>query len=113
MQQALGFLLFGGDEHLKRKVPSGNNRSWFPGTFLMGFLAKNPKVEIVALCDIYKPSIESALELVPNAKVYGDYREVLEDKSIDAILVATPLSSHCKIVLDAFDAGKHVFVRSR
>ena len=56
-------LLFGGDEHLKRKVPSGNNRSWFQGTFLMGFLAKNPKVEIVALCDIYKPSIESALEL--------------------------------------------------
>ena len=79
------------------------------GRFLMGFLAKNPKVEIVALCDIYKPSIESALELVPNAKVYGDYREVLEDKSIDAILVATPISSHCKIVLDAFDAGKHVF----
>ena len=79
------------------------------GRFLMGFLAKNPKVDIVALCDIYKPSIESALELVPNAKVYGDYREVLEDKSIDAILVATPLSSHCKIVLDAFDAGKHVF----
>ena len=37
------------------------------GRFLMGFLAKNPKVEIVALCDIYKPSIESALELVPNA----------------------------------------------
>ena len=28
------------------------------GRFLMGFLAKNPKVEIVALCDIYKPSID-------------------------------------------------------
>ena len=27
---------FGGDEHLKRKVPSGNNRSWFPGTFFNG-----------------------------------------------------------------------------
>ena len=79
------------------------------GRFLLGFLAKNPKVDIVALCDIYKPSIENALKLAPNAKVYGDYREVLEDKSIDAILVATPLSSHCKIVLDAFDAGKHVF----
>ena len=79
------------------------------GRVLMGFLAKNPKVDIVALCDIYKPSIENALKLAPNAKVYGDYREVLEDKSIDAILVATPLSSHCKIVLDAFDAGKHVF----
>ena len=47
------------------------------GRFLMGFLAKNPKVDIVALCDIYKPSIENALKLAPNAKVYGDYREVL------------------------------------
>ena len=39
------------------------------GRFLMGFLAKNPKVDIVALCDIYKPSIENALKLAPNAKV--------------------------------------------
>ncbi len=46
----------------------------------MGFLVKNPKVDIVALCDIYKPSIEKAQELVPNAKVYGDYREVLDCK---------------------------------
>lgn len=55
-------------------------------------------VNIVALCDIYKPSIEKALALAPNVKVYGDYREVLEDKSIDAVLVAAPLSLHCKIV---------------
>ena len=51
----------------------------------MGFLTQNPKVEIVALCDIYKPSVEEALKLVPNAKVYSDYREVLEDKTIDAV----------------------------
>ena len=79
------------------------------GRFLMSFLVQNPKVEIVALCDIYKPSIEKALELAPKAKVYDDYREILEDKTVDAVLVATPLNSHCQIVLDAFDAGKHVF----
>ena len=79
------------------------------GRFLMSFLVKNPKVEIVALCDIYKPSVDEALKMVPNAKVYGDYRELLEDKAIDAIIIATPLSSHCQIALDAFDAGKHVF----
>lgn len=79
------------------------------GRFLMNFLVQNPKVKIVALCDIYRASIEAALKLAPNAKVYGDYHEVLEDRDVDAILVATPLSSHCQIVIDAFDAGKHVF----
>ena len=79
------------------------------GRFLMSFLVKNPKVDIVALCDIYQPSIDEALKLAPKAKVYGNYKEVLEDKNIDAVLVATPLSAHYKIVMDAFDAGKHVF----
>lgn len=79
------------------------------GRFLLSFLVKNPKVDIVALCDIYQPSIDKALKLVPSAKVYKDYRKLLEDKSIDAVVVATPLNTHCQIVLDAFDAGKHVF----
>ena len=57
----------------------------------------------------FTPLIEKALELAPKAKVYDDYREILEDKTVDAVLVATPLNSHCQIVLDAFDAGKHVF----
>ncbi len=47
--------------------------------------------------------------LISRAKVYTDYRKVLENKTVDAVLVATPLNSHCRIVLDAFDAGKHVF----
>jgi len=79
------------------------------GTFLMGFLVKNPKAEIVAVCDIYQPSIDEALKIAPKAKVYRDYRELLADKSIDAVVIATPLDEHCHMVLDAFDAGKHVF----
>ena len=52
---------------------------------------------------------KKALNLVREAKVYTDYRKVLENKTVDAVLVATPLNLHCQIVLDAFDAGKHVF----
>lgn len=78
------------------------------GRFHMSFLTQNPKVDIVALCDIYQPSIDEALKLAPKAKVYKDYRKLLEDKNVDAILVATPLNSHFEIVMDAFDAGKHV-----
>lgn len=78
------------------------------GQFHLGFLSKNPKVEVVALCDIYPPSIEEAHKIVPTAKLYGDYRKLLDNKDIDAVLVATPLNTHYKIVMDAFDAGKHV-----
>jgi predicted dehydrogenase len=79
------------------------------GQHLMGFLAKNPKVEIVALADVYQPSIDAALKLAPNAKVYNDYRRLLEDKSVDAVVIATPLDRHYAMAIDAFDAGKHVF----
>ncbi len=79
------------------------------GRFLMSFLSENPKVEIVALADPYQPSIDEALKMVPKAKVYHDYRQLLDDRQVDAVLVATPLNTHCQIVLDAFDAGKHVY----
>lgn len=79
------------------------------GRFLMGFLLQNPKVRIVALHDIYQPSIDEALKMVPEAKVYADYRMLLEDRTIDAVLIATPLNTHYRIAMDAFDAGKHVF----
>ena len=79
------------------------------GQFLMEFVAKNPKAEITAICDIYQPSIDGALKIAPKAKVYSDYRKLLEDKNLDAVLIATPLNTHCQIALDAFDAGKHVF----
>ena len=79
------------------------------GRFLMSFLLQNPKADIVAIHDIYNPSIEEALKMVPKAKVYSDYRKLLEDKTIDAVVVATPLNTHYQIVMDAFDAGKQVY----
>lgn len=79
------------------------------GRFLLEFLAKNPKCEIVALADIYQPSLDEALKIVPTAKTYKDYHKLLEDKTIDGVIVSTPLATHCQIVLDAFDAGKNVY----
>jgi len=79
------------------------------GRFLMGFLTQNPKVEIVAICDIYQPSIDKALKIAPQARVYKDYRSLLDDKKIDAVVIATPLDRHYNMVMDAFDAGKHIY----
>ena len=79
------------------------------GRFLLSFLAENPKCEIVAFADIYQPSLDEALKVVPTAKTYNDYRKLLEDKSIDAVVIATPLDTHFQIAMDAFDAGTHVY----
>ena len=79
------------------------------GQHLMGFLVQNPKVEIVAIADIYQPSIDAAHAIVPQAKIYKDYRKLLENKNIDAVVIAVPLDKHHQVAIDAFDAGKHVF----
>ncbi|MDR3062338.1 MAG: Gfo/Idh/MocA family oxidoreductase [Dysgonamonadaceae bacterium] len=79
------------------------------GQFLMSFLMKNPKVEIVAICDNYQPSINEALKMAPDAKVYQDYRKLLEDKDVDGVVIAVPLNIHHEIAIAAFEAGKHVF----
>ena len=79
------------------------------GRFLMSFLKNNPKAEVVALCDIYRPSIDEALKMYPQARVYTDYRQLLEDKEVDAMLIATPLDVHFPVAMAAFEAGKHVF----
>lgn len=79
------------------------------GRFHMNFLLQNPNVEIAAIHDVYDKSVTEALKMVPGAKVYDDYRRMLEDRSIDAVIIATPLNTHYQIAMDAMDAGKHVF----
>ena len=70
------------------------------GRLHMSFLAQNPKAEMAAICDIYQPSIDEALKIAPKAKVYRDYRQLLDDKSIDAVLIVTPLNTHYQIFID-------------
>jgi len=79
------------------------------GQLLMSFMVQNPKVEIVAVCDVFQPSIDAALKMAPKAKVYTDYKKLLDDKNVDAVLIATPLHLHYQMAMDAFDVGKHVY----
>ena len=71
---------------------------------------RNPASEMVAFCDIIEERAIKAREEFgqPDSKVYTDYRELLKDKSIDAVLVLTPNNEHCRITVDALNAGKHV-----
>ncbi len=68
------------------------------------------KVEMVAFCDIIVERAQEAAKKygTPDAKVYEDYHQLLEDKSIDVVHVLTPNRSHCEITVAALEAGKHV-----
>jgi len=76
---------------------------------LINSVSEKENMEVIAICDIYEPSIKNALSLVPNAKVFRDYRSMLEMKELDAIIVATPLHEHAKATVDALNNGIHVF----
>jgi predicted dehydrogenase len=67
-------------------------------------------VEIAAICDNYPPNYDRAVKLTEGkAKGFTDYRELLAMKDLDAVVVATPLTEHAHIVIDALKAGLHVF----
>jgi predicted dehydrogenase len=71
--------------------------------------------QVVAICDAYTGNLAKGAARVEtmggNApKTYGDYHELLQDKSIDAVFIATPEHLHCQMLLDALQAGKHVYV---
>lgn len=68
-----------------------------------------PNTDFVAFADIYTKRFERALSAAPNAKTYLDHRYLLDDKSIDAVLIATPQHLHCEHFTAALEAGKHVY----
>ena len=76
----------------------------------MPSLKKVPGVQMVAFCDIIVERAEKAAKQygTPDAKVYEDYKELLEDKTIDVVHVCTPNRAHSFITVDALEAGKHV-----
>lgn len=69
------------------------------------------RTEIVAICDVDKNHLNRAAELVPDARRYTDWREMLakEGDRIDSVSVAVPDHMHALIALSAMQAGKHVY----
>lgn len=67
-------------------------------------------VDMVAFCDIIREKADKALSDfgTEGSKAYTDYKELLEDKSIDIVYVCTPNRSHSEITVAALNSGKHV-----
>jgi predicted dehydrogenase len=80
------------------------------GNHNLGILMKNA----VAVCDVDKTHLEAAKQRVEKAngrpcKTFHDYRKMLEDKSIDAVLISTPDHWHTLTAIHACEAGKDVY----
>ena len=84
------------------------------GTSVMGVFQKDPALKVGAICDVYEPNLERGLSAArkkgSTPKAYRNYKQLLADKDIQAVLVATPEHWHAQMVLDAIAAGKDVYV---
>jgi predicted dehydrogenase len=93
-----------------RKVKLGIIGSGSRGNLLQLYLKDIPECEMSCVCDNYPPNLEAGLAIVgKQAKAYTNHVEMLEKEQLDAVIVATPLSEHAHIVIDALNAGVHVF----
>ena len=78
---------------------------------LMKSLAQVPGVRIAAVCDIYDAHLDEAKKLAdPKAFATKHYRELLDRKDIDAVLIGSPDHWHVPMTVDACNAGKDVYV---
>ncbi len=70
-----------------------------------------PDVDLAAVCDVYRPRLDEGLAVCgPRAKGYGDFRRVLDDRDIQALVISTPDHWHAPMAILACAAGKDVFV---
>jgi predicted dehydrogenase len=66
-------------------------------------------VKIIAVCDVYQKRVEAAAKQT-GAQIYKDYRKLLENKDVHAVVIATPDHWHAPMALDAADAGKDIYL---
>lgn len=100
-----------------RAAPSeGRLRHAAIGTYRRGRanlteIASHEKVNIVVLCDVDERFLQEAAKAFPDARLYQDWREMLdaEHDNIDSVHIATPDHMHAPIALEAMRRGKHVY----
>src|SRR5437867_12315329 len=81
---------------------------WGPN--LVRNFSEVPGSRVVAVSDMRSDRLEQLQHRYPAIKTTTDHRELLTDSSIDAIAVATPVSTHFDLAMQALYAGKHLFV---
>ncbi|MFH0780855.1 MAG: Gfo/Idh/MocA family oxidoreductase [Pseudomonadota bacterium] len=81
---------------------------WGPNLVRNFFATKGAKVTVV--CDLFQNRLNIVENSYPGIKVCNNVEDLLNDRSVDAVCIATPVSSHFEIAQKALNAGKHVLV---
>ncbi len=80
------------------------------GTNLVRNFSEANGSRVIAVCDLITSRFPSLQARYPTIKTTSDYRDLLKNSEIDLVVIATPVSSHYEIALQALQAGKHVLV---
>lgn len=84
------------------------------GQVNLGLAMKQPGVQIAAICDVYQPNLETAMAAAVKEghqpKPFKDFRDLLADRSIDAVCISTPDHWHALMTVEACKTGKDVYV---
>jgi predicted dehydrogenase len=76
-------------------------------------ITQSSNIELVALCDNFQLNLDKAMVLCREhataPKKFTDYRQLIENEQLDAVLIATPLHQHAHITVACLQAGLHVF----
>lgn len=106
-------------ERIKREIRNGEYSDW-----LKIFVnQENLNIEFAGVCDTFSIHAQRGVEISSNdirpgggkgktklAKIYPTYREMIESKDIDAVIIATPDHWHARMAIDAANAGKHIYL---
>jgi predicted dehydrogenase len=98
---------------IKIKVAVIGLGAW--GREIINTLARMPQAEIpidaeiATICDTYKPFLRRTATAAPGATQTEDYKTILDNKDIKAVVIATPTPNHKELALAALKAGKHVY----
>ena len=73
--------------------------------------ARHKDVAVTAACDVWQARLDSVKNQFPEATGYADYRELLADDNVDAVIIATPPHWHALIAVEAAKAGKDIYLQ--
>lgn len=68
------------------------------------------KFKVTAICDTLDFRLAQAKKIKPSARGYSDYRKLLDDKNVDAVVVALPLHLHYPVAVAVLNAGRHLYL---
>lgn len=93
------------------KIRIGLIGSGSRGQGLANLMSKIPGFELVACCDIIPENLQGGLKYAAKgARGYSDYKKLLQDKEVQAVIIATPLYLHHPMAVDSLAAGKHIYM---